>query len=312
MTAILVLSLVALALSVYLAIDHYDDSEHSFCDFASHISCSKVKNSPYSEMFNVPVAVFGVLWAAVLVGLALAARAEDRASSSGRIGNNLYAAGIFYWSLLGTAFVFYLVFAEFVLRAICPFCTAIHVITIAVFGLSLRLREQQTRKPTAIETALALRWWLVLAGLVAIAITVSFNLGSDAESLRPHGVPDSFAACVTASGWRMYGLSTCSHCIEQKALFGDSFRLIVNTDCIHVDCSHMNLLGYPTWVNIDADGKELHRWTGFASLKNIQAFTNCELPEDFNDPPEQPQQPQQQQPDQQQQQQEEPNGIEQQ
>lgn len=42
----------------------------------------------------------------------------------------------------------------------------------------------------------------------------------------------ALAQCLTKAGVKMYGTPTCSHCLDQKAMFGDSFK-----DINYIDCS---------------------------------------------------------------------------
>jgi uncharacterized membrane protein len=76
--------------------------------------CETVALSPYSELFGIPVALFGVGYSIVLLGLALAWwRRLDRRALLG-----LYGLG-----LLGVLFVAYLTYLElFVIGAICVWC----------------------------------------------------------------------------------------------------------------------------------------------------------------------------------------------
>ena len=85
--------------------------------------CETVALSPYSELAGIPVAILGVGYSLVLVGLALAWwRRADRRALVG-----LYALG-----LLGLLFVAYLTYLElFVIGAICVWC-ATYAVTIVV------------------------------------------------------------------------------------------------------------------------------------------------------------------------------------
>eukprot|EP01112_Ceratiomyxa_fruticulosa_P021351 TRINITY_DN7477_c0_g1_i2.p1 TRINITY_DN7477_c0_g1~~TRINITY_DN7477_c0_g1_i2.p1 ORF type:complete len:100 (+),score=9.21 TRINITY_DN7477_c0_g1_i2:113-412(+) len=57
-TKILGFAIAAFLVSVYLVYGHYHTS--SSCDITPSFSCSVVNTSTYSELFGVPVAVFGV------------------------------------------------------------------------------------------------------------------------------------------------------------------------------------------------------------------------------------------------------------
>lgn len=270
---IVVLSVVGLLISSYLALDHYDDTEHSFCDFGSHVSCTKVKNSVWAELFNVPVAIFGVGWFLILTMLSVFAEGMNM---KGKV--NFHANAIFFWALFGTVFVFYLVFAEIVLQTICPMCTVIHVITLVVLYLSWKQYEAQPRKPALVDIIRAMRGWIVGIAVMNLIIIINFNLPSAPTQLGPAPPPvdSAFGRCVADDGWRIWGLSGCGYCERQKALLGSAMDHIEFVDCAvrGKECGTKELKGYPTWIQ-EADGVEVARWTGYASLKNIEAFSGC-------------------------------------
>jgi len=61
---------------------------------------------------------------------------------------------------------------------------------------------------------------------------------------------DVFAQCLTEKGWAMYGAVWCSHCKEQKDLFGESFKFVKYIECpdnIQL-CTDKKVVGYPTWI----------------------------------------------------------------
>ncbi len=78
--------------------------------------CETVALSSYSEIFGVPVAVFGLAFSTTLLALALAwwRRADRRA-----------LLGLYGLGLLGVLFVAYLTYLElFVIGAVCVWCAA--------------------------------------------------------------------------------------------------------------------------------------------------------------------------------------------
>ena len=97
------------------------------------------------------------------------------------------------------------------------------------------------------------------------------------------GKHDSFAQCVVDSGSKMYSAWWCSHCREQKALFGKSFKIIEKGGA-HVECSpdgtqtfsqyciDQGVQGTPTWMS--ADGEFLGNRM---SLEELSSKTNCPL-----------------------------------
>jgi uncharacterized membrane protein len=85
--------------------------------------------SPYSELFGIPVALFGVGFSIAVLGLALAWwRRLDRRALLG-----LYGLG-----LLGVLFVAYLTYLElFVIGAVCVWCAGYAITVVAGWLVAL-------------------------------------------------------------------------------------------------------------------------------------------------------------------------------
>lgn len=125
----LVLSLVGLAVSVYLTIEHYSASTTLACPATAAFDCAKVTTSRWSSIAGVPVAVLGLVFFVVLTGLSLLAgrRAADL---------RVVAAGI------GALMVLWLVYVElFLVDSLCLWCTGVHVVTLALLGATVWWRE---------------------------------------------------------------------------------------------------------------------------------------------------------------------------
>jgi uncharacterized membrane protein len=122
----LLLSLAGLVVSAYLTVEHYTASTTLACPNVGVVNCQKVTTSPESQFLGLPVALLGLLYFAAMVAITVPAmwRTPWLAVRRTRIG----------LSLLGVAFVVYLIYVElFVVDAICLWCTAVHVLTFALF-----------------------------------------------------------------------------------------------------------------------------------------------------------------------------------
>jgi uncharacterized membrane protein len=122
------LALAGLAVSGYLTIEHYTASATLACPETGVINCQKVTTSTQSAILGIPVAVLGLVFFAIMIPASLgwAWRSRHVAVHWGRV----------LLALVGVGFVCYLVYAElFVLNAICLWCTAVHVITVILFGV---------------------------------------------------------------------------------------------------------------------------------------------------------------------------------
>ena len=100
--------------------------------------CHDVNFSPYSEIYGIPVAVFGLAaYLAILCILILEARLKTAKENGPLV--------IFGISLGGVAFTAYLTYLEiYVIHAICPFCVASAVIITLIFGLAITRLVKQT------------------------------------------------------------------------------------------------------------------------------------------------------------------------
>jgi uncharacterized membrane protein len=122
------LALAGVAVATYLTVEHYTASKTLACPETAVLNCQKVTTSAQSVVLGVPVALLGLLFFVALVPLCLpvAWRSAHRAVRWGRV----------LFALIGVCFVVYLIYAElFVLDAICLWCTAVHVITVALFAV---------------------------------------------------------------------------------------------------------------------------------------------------------------------------------
>lgn len=106
---------------------------------------------------------------------------------------------------------------------------------------------------------------IILALLLATIIVIS---------IIPKPSPYiKFAKCLTESNAVMYGTDWCSHCQDQKRLFGEAFKEIdfKNCDYSHI-CKEVGVTGYPTWIL--GDGTRLE---GEQSLSTLAEKTGCSL-----------------------------------
>ena len=118
----LVLSLAGLAVSTYLTVTHFA-ADAMLCAEGEVLDCGTVTTSEQSELFGIPVAVLGLAFFAFLTVACLPFAWRSEALHWAR----LVSVGV------GVLFVVYLVAAEFLLIGkICLWCTAVHVITLAL------------------------------------------------------------------------------------------------------------------------------------------------------------------------------------
>ena len=151
----LILSICGLGVATYLTITHYDTHVSLVCADNGAINCEKVTTSPQSVVFGIPVAVLGLAFFIPMIGLCLPAawRTRDRRIHLARL----------IVSVIGIGTIIYLLIAElFIIKAICLWCSGIHVITFILF--------------------------VIIVTATPIVLTPGYGLGTDsADYLVPDG-----------------------------------------------------------------------------------------------------------------------------
>ncbi len=127
----LALILAGLLISVYLTAYHYIANVPLACPNKGIINCQGVLSSQFAMIFGLPTAFYGFLFFAMLLYLFA-------------IRNSLK----FYLSFIGILFVIYLLHDEYVLGEICEYCTAVHIITVAIFVIELYAFQSAGSKPS--------------------------------------------------------------------------------------------------------------------------------------------------------------------
>lgn len=91
---------------------------------------------------------------------------------------------------------------------------------------------------------------------------------------------DEFAQCLADSGTLYYGSFTCSNCLEQGKMFGDSKELLPYIEC-HPNgknsqtevCEEAGITATPTWVF--SNGTTIK---GRQSMETLAEESGCLLP----------------------------------
>ena len=261
---IMFLSVIGFIIALYLFYNHYaHPSAGSICDLGSILSCSVVNTSKFSEFLSVPVALFGAMWFVILFFVCLELLKDKE---------HLYA-GKFAWVSFGLLFVFYMVIAEIILKAVCIFCTFLHLIIVIIFVMSLLIYRK--RKPKFMIKDL--RKWIMGIILINLIPILLFNLSPiDQEN------HDGLAKCITEKEITVYSSIYCSHCKRQKEILGDSYQFINVIECSPNApnsqwklCQEKNITGTPTWI-LEENGREVKRNSGFMTIEELKDFSKCE------------------------------------
>jgi uncharacterized membrane protein len=137
------LSVLGLGVAGYLTYEHYTASSSLSCPAGGGIvDCLKVTTSHYAKIQGIPVAVLGLVFFVVMIGLQ-SRPAWASTSPAMRIGRLL-------WSLVGVGTAAWLIYAElFKLDAVCLWCTAVHVVSLLLFMVTAFGTAATTVSPAA-------------------------------------------------------------------------------------------------------------------------------------------------------------------
>src|SRR5437667_8686151 len=130
---LLALSLLGVAITIYLTSVHFENVP-LVCSGSGLINCARVISSSYSVVpgTSLPITIPGFGWCVVSASLAIVGLfATTTKQRRIRIAQ-------FIWALSGLFVVLYLVYVEIVrLRTICAWCTALHVLILLMFLVTL-------------------------------------------------------------------------------------------------------------------------------------------------------------------------------
>lgn len=115
--------------------------------------------------------------------------------------------------------------------------------------------------------------------IVVIFLAISLLVYLYMVSLKPSKL-DQFAKCLGEKGAKFYGAFWCSHCQNQKKLFGTAQKFLPYIECSTPDggnqlevCKAKNISTYPTWFFANESSK-----SGELSLEELSSKTSCLLP----------------------------------
>lgn len=129
----MLLGVLGFGVAAYLTYEHYTGSKSLSCPAGSAngaINCLKVTTSVYSVQYGIPVALLGLFFFAAMLVLQSpwAWRSDLRWLNLTRIA----------WCVVGIASALKLVYDElFEIHAICLWCTSVHILTLAIFVVTL-------------------------------------------------------------------------------------------------------------------------------------------------------------------------------
>ena len=120
------------------------------------------------------------------------------------------------------------------------------------------------------------RTTVIIAVVIVLAVACVYYFARIRGATRY----DALAQCLTAKQVKMYGLYWCTHCAEQKEMFGASFKHVTYIECgikgskdEEPVCKDAGVKNFPTWQFPNGSRKE-----GVQPLQVLSDQSGCSLP----------------------------------
>uniref|UniRef100_A0A0D6R6U2 Vitamin K epoxide reductase domain-containing protein n=1 Tax=Araucaria cunninghamii TaxID=56994 RepID=A0A0D6R6U2_ARACU len=250
-------------------------------------NCGDVLNSSYASLFGLPLSLFGMAGYGVVAFLAL--QLSNRKALFGIDGDKSRWIFLGITSSMAAASAYFMYLLSVKLEgASCAYCVTSALLSLSLLLIALRdfnIREVQQVAGIQISTAA-----LVIAALsTSYSNSTSALAGIDDIDLPPvepvvttqsSPVSISLAKHLRSVGAKLYGAFWCSHCYEQKQMFGaEASKILDYVECypngyrkgvkIAKTCEDINIKGFPTWV---VKGQVLSGELEFAELARASGF----------------------------------------
>ncbi len=119
-TARIVIAVIGLLISIYLA-TYSSLNIPLYCSNSGVVNCERVLTSIYSTTFGIPNSYWGIAFFVAVIVLIYLKK----------------PILLFLLSGVGVGFVVYFIYLEYTIGSICIYCTGVHIITAALFLISL-------------------------------------------------------------------------------------------------------------------------------------------------------------------------------
>ncbi|XP_062010779.1 thiol-disulfide oxidoreductase LTO1 [Rosa rugosa] len=237
----------------------------AFCPTGGGGSCGDILNSEYAVVFGVPLPLFGMLAYGLVATLGVQLlTAKSLPFGIGKSDASLVLLGTTTSMAAASACFLYILSTQFSGTS-CSYCLLSAVLSFSLFFITLKdFGFEKVQKEAGLLVCIAV--------LVAVTLNRSYSApvsSSPSDVDLPYFTTEittpsspfaiSLAKHLNAIGAKMYGAFWCSHCVEQKQMFGHEAAKELNyVECfpggfrkgtiMAKACIDAKLEGFPTWV----------------------------------------------------------------
>lgn len=270
----------------YLTFLKFTDSE-AFCPAGAGGSCGDILNSSYSAVFGVPLPLIGMVAYGVVALLGIQMGQKSNPLGIGEANGRLVLLGTSTSMAAASAYFLYILSTKFT-GEFCPYCLASVLLSFGLFISSIKgVGFQEVQKDLGIQLLIVL---LVVSTLnSSYSISQPTNTSSAMTELEyftteittestPFAI--SLAKHLRSIGAKMYGAFWCSHCHDQKQMFGrEAAKLLDYVECFPDGvkkgaymanaCREAKLEGFPSWI---INGEVLSGEKKLSELAELSGF----------------------------------------
>jgi uncharacterized membrane protein len=246
--------------------------------------CNIVLNSPYATVFGLPLTLFGFLGYVSMATFALSPLVINPEKNK-QLHTKLESWTGLLLFLGGTAMAVFSSYLMYVLatkiQVSCPYCIASAIFSWSLLVLAIVGRDWDDRGQ------------LLFSGMAVAMVTLIGTLGvysginKDGTTTASGTAAVQLAQHLADTDAQMFGAFWCSHCQNQKAMFGkEAFQKIDYVECDPKGensraqlCKDAKIEGYPTW-KIKGE-----LYSGERTLEELAKLSGYQGPRNFPKPP---------------------------
>ncbi|CAH2076591.1 unnamed protein product, partial [Thlaspi arvense] len=251
-------------------------------------TCGDVLNSDYAVVFGLPLPVIGFVMYGLVTALS-AQLGEGNLPFGISKSNGRFALFATTTTMASASAYFLYILSTKLSGSSCLYCLVSAFLSFSLFFLSLKdVKLQEIQQVVGLQICLAI---IVVASLTASYSTAQpipsrsgdielpYYSTEIATSSSPYAI--ALAKHLNSIGAKMYGAFWCSHCLEQKEMFGrEAAKLLNYVECfpegykkgtkIFKACSDAGIEGFPTWM---INGQVLSGEVELAELAEMSGFS---------------------------------------
>ncbi|KAD7479085.1 hypothetical protein E3N88_02221 [Mikania micrantha] len=251
-------------------------------------SCNDILNSSYAAIYGIPLPLIGMVAYGAAAFLALKLASKDLSFGIDERNGGLILLGTTTSMATASAYFLYILSTQFP-DASCSYCLVSVLLSFLLFFTTAKiLGSQKIRVEFGLQLCIAAIVFAALSNSYsASAVPPPARFGEKFLPYSPTEIKASssplalkLAAHLRSIGAKMYGAFWCSHCLEQKEMFGSEATKLLNYgECypdgfkigtpLSQECKEVKIKGFPMWV---IKGEVLEGIQEFPELAKASGF----------------------------------------